>query len=251
MNLRKKTIIISAASLCLCIIILIGSTFAWFKDDVSNKTNKIIAGNLDVELYHTNSTKREKVTEDTKLFVVPIWEPGVVAYENFEIINEGKLALDYEFIMNILGFNTVLDTDKSLKDILKVAFIDGEFSGNREDLQTLDFSQTIRNIEKRNTLNEKGSSDKFAIIIYWEPSDADNDYNLNGDKSSSDGSPLYIDFGVKIQATQKPYEEDSFNSEYDKNVENVQADTENITPPEEIQESDVKKRNNIKVIRSG
>lgn len=250
MDLRKKTIIISMVSLWFCIIILIGSTFAWFKDNVSNKNNKIIAGNLDVELYHTNSTKREKVTEDTKLFVVPIWEPGVVAYENFEVINDGELAFDYEFMMNILGFNTVVETGKSLKDILKVAFIDGEFKENREDLQTLDFSQTIRDIEKKNTLKEKGSSDKFAIIIYWEPTDTDNDYNLNGDRSSNDGSPLYIDFGVKIQAMQKPYEEDSFNNEYDKNIENVQVNSEGLTT-EEQNENNVQKRNSIKVIRSG
>ena len=51
MKNTKKSLLMSAISLLLCISMLISSTFAWFTDEVESGTNVIAAGNLDVELY--------------------------------------------------------------------------------------------------------------------------------------------------------------------------------------------------------
>ena len=52
----KRALLLSALSLLMCVSMLIGSTFAWFTDSVTSGNNKIVAGNLDVALYHTNGT---------------------------------------------------------------------------------------------------------------------------------------------------------------------------------------------------
>ena len=47
----KKPLRGSLFALFLCIVLLIGTTFAWFTDTASTGVNKIQAGNLDVELF--------------------------------------------------------------------------------------------------------------------------------------------------------------------------------------------------------
>ena len=46
----KKALIASVLSLVLCVSMLVGSTFAWFTDTATTSVNKIVAGNLDIEL---------------------------------------------------------------------------------------------------------------------------------------------------------------------------------------------------------
>ncbi|HBA37086.1 MAG TPA: hypothetical protein DCY94_00045 [Firmicutes bacterium] len=223
----KKALMLSLFSIILSIIMLAGSTFAWFTDTATSGKNKIVAGNLDVELYHSNGkAERAKITDTTELFDVDIWEPGVVAYENFEVLNAGELALKYKFTMAIGDFNTVAETTKSLKDVLKVSIIeDGSFNGSREDIASLPFDKTLADFEKEGILNIKNDSDKFAIVIYWQPTDTDDDYNLNNGKTSSDSLPLYIDLGINLVATQNAFEADSFGSDYDDTTEYKEVST--------------------------
>ena len=59
----KKALRGSLFALFLCIILLIGTTFAWFTDTASTGVNKIQAGNLDVGLqYNDNGTWRDATT---------------------------------------------------------------------------------------------------------------------------------------------------------------------------------------------
>ena len=56
---------------------LIGSTFAWFTDSVISGKNRIVAGNLDVELnWSTDGKTWERVDENTDMFKDTLWEPG-------------------------------------------------------------------------------------------------------------------------------------------------------------------------------
>ncbi len=213
----KKILLYSLLLIVASVAVFVGATYAWFSDSVTTENNKITAGNLDIELYHKKGDTREKITEETKLFDMALWEPGAIVYENFEIVNEGSLALYYEFVLNIVKFNIVNDTNNSLKDVLKVAIVEGEFSGDREAAKALEYRQNISNFIKEKSLNAN-ESDKFAIVVYWEPSDADNNYNLNNGKTSSDGQPLYIDLGINLEARQHTQEEDSFGNDYDKDA---------------------------------
>lgn len=221
----KRALLASVLSVLLCVAMLIGSTFAWFTDSVTSGKNKIVAGNLDVELLHTNGSVADETVEgSTNLFVnadgtAIKWEPGVMAYENFTVKNIGSLALKYKLTMSAGNFNTIKDTDKSLKDVLKVAVVDGGFTGSRADAQALAFDKTIADFEKEGRLTAgEGANHTYAVVIYWEPSAADNDYNLSNGKESSDGDPLFIDLGVNLVATQETDEKDSFGSDYDAGV---------------------------------
>ena len=49
----KKALRGSLFALFLCIVLLIGTTFAWFTDTASTGVNKIQAGNLDVQLLYS------------------------------------------------------------------------------------------------------------------------------------------------------------------------------------------------------
>ena len=216
----KRALLSSILAMVLCVAMLVGTTFAWFTDRVTSGANQIVAGNLDVELYH-GANLDETVNGATDLFTNAdgsdiTWEPGVIAYENFRVVNAGSLALKYQLSTNITGYNTV--DGKSLADVLKVAVLDGEFDGDRADAQALTFDSTLSDVVKEGNLTA-GAEDTYAVVIYWEPSANDNDYNLNNEKTSSDGEALYIDLGITLVAAQDTVESDSFDSDYDADAE--------------------------------
>ena len=207
----KHALLASVLSIVMCFAMLIGSTFAWFTDEVKSGMNKIVAGNLDVELYHSNgNVTEEKVNETTNLFIgkdgnAILWEPGVMVYENFTVKNAGTLALKYRLTLNS-NFNLV--NGKSLKDVLKVAVIEGTFDGDRATAQALTFDKTLADFEQTGVLAAGAADDTYAIVIYWEPSDRDNDYNIAG-------SELFVEIGANLVATQAASENDSFDNNYD------------------------------------
>lgn len=51
MKCAKKSLLLCAASLVLCAALLVGTTFAWFTDSVTNKNNSIKAGSLMIDAY--------------------------------------------------------------------------------------------------------------------------------------------------------------------------------------------------------
>ena len=213
----KRALLSSVLAMVLCIAMLVGTTFAWFTDRVTSGNNKIVAGNLDVELYH-GANLDEPVNGATDLFTQAdgtaiTWEPGAIAYENFKVENAGSLALKYQLSMNIKDYNTV--DGKSLADVLKVAVLEGEtFTGDRAAAQGLTFDETLSDFVKEGNLTA-GTENTYAVVIYWEPGANDNDYNLNNGKTSSDGNPLFIDLGITLVAAQDTVESDSFDSDYD------------------------------------
>lgn len=245
----KKALLISTCALLFSMLMMAGSTFAWFTDSVSSGTNTITTGKLDVQLLHTSShvTDPAKVEQDTPLFTDdkgdPVkWEPGAVAYENFTVKNTGVLALNYRLALDLNNANTIADTQLSLKDVLKVKVLDhavGDADLSEEELKTgsqqvtsdqISIPETV-NDDKIQKLTKKGSdSATYGVIIYWEPN-AEKDYNYNlanySDKDTqgnainktSDGnSRLTIDLGVSLGATQAPEESDSTGNDYDKNA---------------------------------
>ena len=96
----KKALRGSLFALFLCIVLLIGTTFAWFTDTASTGVNKIQAGNLKVGLQYSHDggatwTDVTKATDD--LFKKDaLWEPGHVEYVNLKVANLGTLALKYQ-----------------------------------------------------------------------------------------------------------------------------------------------------------
>lgn len=248
----KKALFISTCALLFSMLMMAGSTFAWFTDSVSSGTNTITTGKLDVQLLHTNqhvTTTAKEVQQDTLLFTdaegKPIdWEPGAVAYENFTVKNSGDLALNYRLALDLNNANTIAGTNKSLKDVLKVKVVKGSVTADDVSEQALknpkDFVSVTdgqisipaqANDPAEQKLSQKGpegsSCRTYGVIVYWQPNpETDYEYNLsnypdkdkNGktiDKTSDGNTKLSIDLGVSLGATQAPEESDSNGTDYD------------------------------------
>lgn len=235
MKTKKQALFHSIVSLLLCITMFVGTTFAWFTDSVSSGINMIAAGNLDVELYHSNAAVTdERVDISTKLFMDlngnPIlWEPGVVSYENLRITNEGDLALAYQMSISSANENFVVDpasgAQYGLSQILKVGVVEGGITATDRNgvVQSVEDGNwiTLSDFVRSGSLlpEDKGESEKtLGIVIYWEPGENDNLWNLNNGKTLNDGEFLMIDLGIKLIATQEQFESDSFGDDYDANA---------------------------------
>lgn len=217
----RSALVTSAISLLLCLSMLIGTTFAWFTDEVVSGMNTIAAGNLDVELLASGA----KVDSATKLFDdVEKWEPGVVAYENLQVSNVGTLALKYQMTLNFGNENDL--NGHKLSEVLKVAVIDKIADGAERNTVLAAAKAAVEadqgegglsNFYQIGELEAGETSEEKTVVIFWAPNDnaVDNLYNANNGQKTSDGEPLHIEFGVNLQATQKMSEEDSFGNDYD------------------------------------
>lgn len=222
MKTTKRALFSSVIALILCFSMLVGTTFAWFTDSVESGVNQIIAGNLDIELYNDlQVNESKKVTNETKLFnEITYWEPGVVAYENLTVANLGTLALKYQLSVNFSNATTNTKGE-TLAKVLKVAFVKDGIFGYSNDaagrtalinkLTEENAWQPLESFMQAGQLNVTDhTNDAYGIVIYWAPSDIDNDFNNQGKQMS-------IDLGIKLVATQldADIEQDSFGPDYD------------------------------------
>ena len=248
----KKALFISTCALLFSMLMMAGSTFAWFTDSVSSGTNTITTGKLDVQLLHTNQkvTEAKEVQQNTLLFTDEKgnsidWEPGAVAYENFTVKNSGDLALNYRLALDLNNANTIAGTNRSLKDVLKVKVVKGGVKTDDVSENALQGAVGFVSVtdgqisipeavsdDKIQTLKAKGpesaSSSTYGVIIYWQPNaETDYQYNLanysdtdtqgNAINKTSDGnSRLTIDLGISLGATQASEESDSTGNDYDR-----------------------------------
>jgi len=217
----KRALFSSVMALLLCFTMLLGTTFAWFTDTASSATNKIVAGNLDVELYHADKAQPTDTAVDsnTKLFDdVTLWEPGAMVWEKFKVTNAGNLALKYVLSVNITDISEV--NNKSLADVLKVAVLDVQ--PTRENVAAAAIQPLATFNLKSDQPLAAGASEEAYVAIYWAPSENDNDYNVK------DGA-LNAKLGVTLMATQYTSESDSFDNQYDKDATYESVATPNHT----------------------
>lgn len=247
-SVTKKALFISTCALLFSMLMMAGSTFAWFTDSVSTGSNKITTGSLKVELLHTNAkvTKEEAVTQSTLLFTdengeAISWEPGAVAYENFTVKNDGDLALNYRLALDLNNANTIAGTGKSLKDVLKVKIVEGGVTASDVTEDSLKNAEGFKAVagDQLNILEKAAgngtkklakstSSAVYGVILYWQPNaETDYQYNLANypdkdsdgksvDKTSDGKDRLSIDLGISLGATQAMEESDSSGNDYDK-----------------------------------
>ena len=223
----KRSLLFSLLSLILCFSMLVGTTFAWFTDSVTSANNVIMAGNLDVDVYYGDVADKKSVQGVDSLFSsVKLWEPGALAYENLTVVNNGTLDLKYQMTINFANENFV-DVDgeqQGLSDILCYALVDGgvDKTLTREEL-IASIPETDWNYLKDFVLDGEiealTADETVGVVIWWAPTDYDNDFNVNNGKQTSDGADhLHIDLGIKLVATQLASEEDSFDENYDKDA---------------------------------
>ena len=220
-NATRSALLTSVISLLLCVSMLVGATFAWFTDEVESGMNQITAGNLDVDVVTADGTSIQGI--ETLFNNVERWEPGALAYENLTVQNLGNLALKYVLKINFENASPAKN-GKTLADALNVAIIPGgvDASLSREALisslegkwqNLVSFSQPGKLDSDKDLLADAETADTYGLVIYWKPTDADNDFNMN---NADQGTVLTIDLGIHLFATQLEAEEDSYGSDYDK-----------------------------------
>ena len=226
----KRALLTSVMALVMCVVMLAGTTFAWFTDTASTGVNKIQAGNLDIELAYKNAetmkesttdSKFETVTMDTKVFdESALWEPGHVEYVVLKISNAGTLALKYKLGINIAkeeGSKSVVDNkDFKLSDYIKFAVIDGDKSNLGRDALVAEAGAGTE-LSKGYTPEEKHltkGEENTVTLVVWMPTSVGNEANYK----TGEADP-YIDLGISVAATQYTYEKDSFDETYDKNAQ--------------------------------
>ncbi|MBR2018770.1 MAG: hypothetical protein IKA05_00035 [Clostridia bacterium] len=242
-KVTKRALLTSMMALVICFGMLLGTTYAWFTDTVTNGINRIVSGNLDISLHHADvdtPTVFDPVEADTYLFCdangLPSdygkfeWEPGVKADEIFRIQNDGTRALKFVFTLNFENASKTPD-GKTLADILDVQVdsMGGSFSDS--SLANLTVSQGKPGLEECEISGYllKGEYVDFKTVIEWVPSDSDNEYNVTGG--------LTIDLGVTLLATQYTYEVDDEDDQYDANATFPQVALPPITTFADMQDA--------------
>ena len=95
-----RTALVSAViSLLLCVSMLLGTTFAWFTDNVVSTGNVIQTGDLKIDLLAYDAVTADYVSvKDTSapVFSGTNWEPGFSDAALLKIENKGSLALKWD-----------------------------------------------------------------------------------------------------------------------------------------------------------
>lgn len=211
----KKALALSIISLVVCVSMLVGTTFAWFTDSVTSANNKIIAGNLklDLEVLEKDNTTWTSV-KDSKapIFNYTNWEPGYTEVKVLKVQNEGSLALKWK-----ATFKSAAPLG-DLANVIDVYVMPGvtAYSADRAVLDgwtkvgTLsEFANTL-STTTYGQLTAKGTATAEATLglAFKMQETADNTY-----QKASLGA-----FDITILATQLNYESDSFDTSYDINA---------------------------------
>ena len=233
MNKTKKSLLFSGLALMMSALLLVGTTFAWFTDSVTNKGNVITSGNLSIEaVAYDVDTAKDTYTipgvnngnafgfkdqgTNLKGENVPaiidekLWEPGVSNAKLLTVTNTGSLATNVQVKFDV--------KDGGLMNALWFDFINvenGQFTKRpMSQLAALGDATTV-------TLEAKESVS--FILVYGMNEEAGNEYQ--GKDFSAD---------VKIIATQATVEKDGFNNDqYDADATGDYADY-NVTTEEEL-----------------
>ena len=208
MNSTKKTFLTSLMALLLCIVMLMGTTFAWFTDVVTSTGNIIQAGNLDAEMYYSESLENPdwKNADGPAVFNYENWEPGYTAVRYIKIKNAGNFNFKFQLSLDANGVVS------KLGDVIDVYFVNPA-NQEIESLEGLNNVGILTNVIKNNnyipgTLTP-GSEVILAIALHMQE-EAGNEYQK---LELCEGG-----FDLKLIATQVGGESDSFGDDYDDNA---------------------------------
>ena len=207
----KRALLTSVMALVMCVVMLVGTTFAWFTDTASTGVNKIQAGNLDVDIVgadlvdgkypsltgegHKLSFTKAAMT-DAEAGAEILWEPGCrYLTQGFRIANKGNLALKWKAVVN-KGTTAANEGGFDLLDVIDFYLVKGD--KNSEGTLLDEFTGTLQKTE---------TSDVYYIKGVMKTT-AGNDYQ-----------GLTLDgITITVYATQYTHENDSFGPDYDKNA---------------------------------
>ena len=212
MKKTRLALLHSVIALLLCCSMLIGTTFAWFTDEVVSGNNIIRAGNLDIEMYWTDDLttgtwyNAEKDGENTP-FDYDLWEPGYTEVRYVKIVNAGSLALKYSLTLAPVG---VVGKLAEVIDVFYAENVTANIAdrtlGGMKHMGVL--KDTIRGGEAAKGELLPNNETIVAIAMHMDEEAG----NIYQGESIGDG------FTFKLIATQMAKESDSFGSDYDANA---------------------------------
>ena len=198
----KRALLTSIMALVMCVVMLVGTTFAWFTDTASTGVNKIQAGNLKVDIIGADSENHVSMLSFTKAGATDaeagaeiLWEPGCrYLTEGFRIANKGNLALKWKAQVN-KGATAANEGNFDLLDVINFYLVTKAADGTETETPLDEFTGNLKKTE---------TSDVYYIKGVMQTT-AGNDYQgltLNG-------------ITITVYATQDTVENDSFNNQYD------------------------------------
>lgn len=213
----KRALYLSLFTILMCILLLVGNTFAWFTDTVTSSGNKIESGNLivDLELLSKDGSWTSIKQDKTTLFTNEKWEPGYTEVKILRVENEGDLNLKWlaKFVSEeeLSALADVIDVYVLNYGILE----DASIVAHPADRTLADYTNVGSLAEFINSMEEttkgtlKSGEKAYLGIALKMQETAGNEYQ---------GMSLGGSFDIKIVASQDIGEEDSFDGQYDTNA---------------------------------
>ena len=199
----KRALLTSGMALVMCVVMLVGTTFAWFTDTASTAVNKIQAGTLNVDIVDKDGNSldgRSLSFRDANDSTDILWEPGATFnLDSFKIVNKGNLAFKYKVIIS--GVNGSEKLLNAIDFTVKV--------GDAAKVALADWDGFLLPVGKEPIADKEvvGETD-FITISGTMKKEAGNEYQ----GLSIDG------IGITVVATQYTYEYDSNSNTYDANA---------------------------------
>lgn len=177
MKAVKRSIILCALSLVLFVALLVGSTFAWFSDSITNSGNTITAGNLTAQWsYRTlndDTAAYEPVSEELALFSADtVWQPGEPHGYDFKVENVGSVEFVWELAIDLA--DTAGESQNNLTDVL-VVYVNGAQSEVGFTDGAVVINGTLAATDGETTAETDETSCEFSLAFAISES-AGNDY---------------------------------------------------------------------------
>ena len=213
----KRALLTSVMALVMCVVMLVGTTFAWFTDTASTGVNKIQAGNLKVDIIGEDSDAHIEKLDFTKAAVTDaeagaeiLWEPGCrYLTQGFRIANKGNLALKWKAQVN-KGTTAANEGGFDLLDVIDFYLVTKAADGTETETALDEFTGNLKKTETSGVYYIKGVMQTTAGNDYQ-------DLTLDG-------------ITITVYATQDTVENDSFNNQYDKYAQYGERTVKNEPP---------------------
>ncbi len=185
----RKSLFRSILSLLLCIIMLVGETFAWFSAVVQSDDNIITAGNLDIELEYLHGNQWRDVKASSEIIDnSALWEPGHTEVVYLKLKNAGTLDFKYQFGINIVEETDGINRNGEVFKLSDFIYFDviADVNGETSPFESRDLAmKSVKNstlisegFQKSDSL-QSGDEIYLSMVIYM-PTWVGDEANHNG-----------------------------------------------------------------------
>ena len=221
----KRALLTSITALAMCVVMLVGTTLAWFTDTATANVNRIQAGNLDVALEMLDGTNWVTAEGQTLNFVKAaggesqaiLWEPGAeYKLPKLRVRNDGNLALKYEVaitgavdatpnngvndleLLDVITFSASIGGGTATSGVYGTTIADGALNA-KDDAQTIQLSAKM----DENAGNKYQEMAISGIAITVKAMQASYEYDSNGNTydDAADMTPDNLDKRISANVT--------------------------------------------------